>query len=105
MPHVTIGATSRQAERFWGVGNERTVVNFPDWGIKDAGIKIKSTDRFSSLLELMNDTDEDRTVWLTVTYDILDQHPFKDNIRNIWMDIRQCGTSQINPPNGKLISV
>src|ERR1700742_1100898 len=38
---------------------------------------------------------------MTVTYDIVDGHPYQDEIRPIWFDVRQCGTSEVNPPKGK----
>ena len=104
VPHISVNATSRGSERFFGVGNERTDLIFPDWGARDIGYKIKPTDRFASLVELMNETMDDRTVWLTVIYDILDGHPYKDDIRPIWMDVRQCGTSLVNPPKSRPIS-
>ena len=101
VPHVSVNATSRGSERFFGVGNERSNVIFSDWGITDAGYKIKSIDSFASLIDVMNENEQDKTVWLTATYDIVDGHPYKDEIRSIWLDVRQCGTSQVNPPKGK----
>jgi len=65
----------------------------------DAGYKVNPEDKFGALVELMNENPEDRVVWLTVTYDIVDGHPFKDEIKTIWLDVRQCGTSQVNPPS------
>jgi len=101
VPHVTTGATARSSERFFASGNERTPGIFPEWGVKDAGYKIKSTDRFAALVELMNENMEDKTVYMTVTYDVVDGHPFKDEIKCVWHDVRNCGTSEVNPPKGQ----
>jgi stress up-regulated protein Nod 19 len=101
LPHVTVGSTSRDAERFFAAGNERTVANFTGWGVEDAGYKIRSTDKFAALIELMNETTEDKVVYLTITYDVVDGHPFKDDIKTVWFDVRNCGPSDIEPPEGK----
>jgi hypothetical protein len=101
LPHVSIGATSRNSERFFASGNERTIGIFPDWGVTDVGYKIRSTDSFASLIELMNQNMEDKNVYLTITYDVVDGHPFKDDLKCVWFDIRQCGSSEVNPPKGQ----
>lgn len=101
VPHVSIGATSRNSERFFASGNERTMGIFPEWNTTDAGYKINAKDSFAGLIELMNENMDDKTVYMTITYDIVKGHPFKDNIRVVWFDIRQCGTSEANPPKGK----
>jgi hypothetical protein len=69
--------------------------------VKDAGYKLKPTDKFAALVELMNENPTDQQVWMTITYDIVEGHPFKDEIKIIWFDVRQCGTSEVNPPKGK----
>lgn len=101
VPHVTIGATARNSERIFASGNERTVGVIPQWGVKDAGYKLLGTDKFAALVELMNMNPEDKVVFLTMTYDILPGHPFKDEVKIVWFDVRQCGTSEVNPPKGK----
>lgn len=101
VPHYTIGATAQTSERIFASGNERTVGLLPEWGVKDAGYKLKSTDTFAALVELMNMNQADKLVFLTMTYDIVPNHPFKDDIKIVWFDVRQCGTSEVNPPKGK----
>jgi len=101
VPHNTVGGTSRSSERFFASGNERSVANFPKWGVKDAGYKIRSTDTFASLVEFMNENMDDKVVYMTITYDIVEGHPFKDDVKVVWFDIRQCGTSEANPPKGQ----
>jgi hypothetical protein len=101
VPHVTINATARSSERFFASGNERTIGIFPEWGISDTGYRIKSTDSFAGLLEFMNENMEDKLVYMTITYDTVDGYPFKDDLRCVWFDVRQCGTSEVNPPKGQ----
>jgi hypothetical protein len=101
LPHATIGATPRNSERLFASGNERSPAIFPDWGVKDAGYKLKQGDKLAALVELMNQTPEDQTVYLTMTYDYVQGHPFKDEIKLLWFDVRQCGSSEVNPPVGQ----
>jgi hypothetical protein len=101
LPHAVAGTTPRKSERIFASGNERTACIFPEWGVKDAGYKLKSTDSIDAVLELMNESKKDQTVYVTMTYDIVDGHPFKDDVRVLWLDVRQCGTSEVNPPKGK----
>jgi hypothetical protein len=98
VPHAVIGFTPRNAQRIFASGNERTNIIFPEAGVKDAGIKLRATDKFSAVLEFMNDNDVDKIVYLTMTYDFIPGHPFQDDIRPLWFDVRQCGTSEVNPP-------
>src|ERR1700761_9553053 len=101
VPHACIGATPRNSERFFASGNERTAVNFQKLGYDNVGYKIKSTDRFAVLLELMNTNKEDKSVYLTIEYNYVDGHPFKDDVKPLWFDARNCGTSDYNPPAGQ----
>jgi hypothetical protein len=54
VPHSSIGSTPRNSERIFASGNERTVASFPEWGVKDAGYKIRKEDKFAASIELMN---------------------------------------------------
>lgn len=101
VPHVSVLATPRNSERIFASGNERSVMSLPDWGIKDTGYKLKPTDTFAALVELMNMNMEDKVVYWTMEYDIMEGHPYKDNTKVIWFDVRNCGTSEYNPPKGQ----
>lgn len=101
LPHASVGATPRNSERIFFAGNERTLGLMPEWGTKDAGYKLHKEDSLALLVELMNMTPKDEILYMTVTYDIIEGHPFKDDIKPLWLDVRQCGTSEINPPIGK----
>lgn len=43
---------------------------------------------------------DDKVVYLTMTYDILDGPLPKGwrDIKTVWFDANQCGTSEVNPP-------
>ena len=98
--HASAGATARTSERIFASGNERTIVNFQDLGYNSTGYKIQSTDRFNILLELMNMNIDHKIMYLTMTYDIIEGHPFKEEVRPVWLDVRNCGSSEYNPPDG-----
>jgi hypothetical protein len=101
LPHAVAGTTPRNSERIFASGNERTICLFPNWGVRDAGYKLESADKFDAVLELMNENTQAKTVYVTMTYDVVEGHPFKDEVRIVWLDIGQCGTSESNPPKGK----
>lgn len=101
LPHITVGGTSRNSERIFASGNERSRGVFSEWGVNDVGYKLKKADKFSALVELMNQTPEDKTVYMTMTYEVVPGHPFKDDVKIVWFDVRQCGTSEVNPPKGQ----
>lgn len=101
LPHVTVNSTHFQSERIFSTGNERTDAVFPDMGVTDAGYKIREQDKFALLLELMNENGKDETVYFTMVWDILDGHPLEHDVQLIHHDIRNCGTSEVNPPNGQ----
>jgi hypothetical protein len=104
LPAVLVGATSQNSERLLASGNERTPIVWPADQIK-AGYKLRAADKLSLIVDLMNDNMEDKTVYVTVTYDVVDGiKPEWDEVRPIWFDVNQCGTSELNTPKGKSAS-
>jgi hypothetical protein len=101
LPHGTVGGTPRKSERIFASGNERSFANLPGWGHSDVGYKMKSTDELAVLLELMNENMEDKVVYMTMTWDYLEGHPYKDEVKVVWFDVRQCGTSEVTPPKNQ----
>lgn len=90
-------------------GNERTKLVVPAWGFKNVGYKIRKTDKFAAIVDLMNENMEDKTVsstrcsksdiadtskvYLTLTYDFVDGNPKEyDDLKPIWLDVAQCLT-------------
>ncbi|TLD36045.1 DNA repair and recombination protein [Venturia nashicola] len=101
IPHISVNTTAFQSERIFSNGNERTDAVFPDMGHKDVGYKIRASDKFAGLLEIMNENPKVEVVYFTMIWDILDGHPLPYEPLTIWHDVRNCGTSEVNPPDGK----
>jgi hypothetical protein len=82
-------------------GNERTRTRFnsPYQPKEKLGYFLKASDKFALILDFMNEKPEDRVVYLTMTYDYVDGRPEGlSNFRTIWLDVAQCGTSEIRAP-------
>lgn len=101
VPDAVVGGTPRNTERFFASGNERTVVNFQKMGFEKIGYKINTADRFGIIMELMNMNPADKRVFFTVTYNIVEDHPYAESVKPVWFDARNCGTSHVNPPPKK----
>jgi hypothetical protein len=98
LPHILVNQTSRTSERFLASGNERTAFQFPQ--IMKVGYKLNPEDKFHAIVDLMNENMVDNTVYLTVTYDYIESHPADyDNIKVVWLDVQQCGTSEVVSPH------
>ena len=92
LPHVDVGASPQNSERYFSSGNERTHVLMDSLSADSKfGYHIKSTDKMSFIVDLMNMNMEDKVVYLTMTYDILDgalPTGWKD-IKVVWFDANQ----------------
>lgn len=65
-----------------------------------AGYHIRKSDSFKFLIDLMNMNMEDRVVYMTMYYDIVDgvlPAGWKD-VKPIWLDADNCATSEVDPP-------
>jgi len=57
----------------------------------------------TSIVDLMNQTPEDKTVYMTLTYDFLPAEADGSrpegfgNVKAVWLDVNQCGTSEMTP--------
>jgi hypothetical protein len=68
-------------------------------GASNAGYKLNPADKFALIVDLMNDNMQDKVVYLTITYDVIQGHPANyDDIKPIWFDLAQCSTSEVPPP-------
>lgn len=70
-------------------------------GASDVGYKIRSEDKLAALLEIMNENPRVEVVYFTMIWDILEGHPLPHEPVAIWHDLRVCGTSEVNPPDGQ----
>lgn len=77
LPHMVIGSDAAHSERFYSSGNERSQARFnPPW-VKDQvlGYHLNPTDKFAFIVDLMNQNMDDRTVYMTMTYDYAEGRP------------------------------
>jgi len=102
LPHIDVNSTPQGSERYFSSGNERTQIhldiNGP--GMTKWGYHLKSTDKYGFIVDLMNMNSQDKTVYLTMYYDYL-EGPLPagwDDVKVIWFDVNQCGTSEYQPP-------
>jgi hypothetical protein len=99
LPHVAVGASPANAERFFASGNERTELS-PD-PAAHVGYKVNSGDRWHLIMELMNQNIQAKQVWFTMTYDYVPgTTPGMRGVKPIWLDAAQCGTSEVKAKAG-----
>lgn len=99
LPHFLVGSSSQYSERTFSSGNERTHAQMPTWGETNVGYKLREVDKFDLIVDLMNETPDDKVVYLTLTFDIVDgKRDDYDDMRPVWFDIAQCLTSDVPPP-------
>jgi hypothetical protein len=104
LPHRVLNTDPSKGERVFSSGNERTRVMFnPPWSTgNQLGYFLEKTDKFAFIVDLMNQNMDDKTVYMTITYDVIEGRPTGiDNIKAIWLDVAQCGTSEVIPPQQK----
>jgi hypothetical protein len=100
LPFISIGSSPERSERYFVTGNERSVVNYHQGGTEGSAYHLSAGDKFSYLVELMNMNMEDQTVYITMTYDIIDG-PLPagwKQTRTIYLDANSCDTSEVLPP-------
>lgn len=99
LPHMIVGTTVGNSERFFSSGNERTPVFFnPPWeNTTNIGYPVYPADRFGLITDLMNMNPGAKTVYLVMYYDFVDGHPtnFKE-VKPVWFDVAQCGISEVS---------
>jgi len=96
--------SSKNADRFFVTGNERIPFHYYKAAAGGgSAFHLDAQDKFFFLVELMNMNMEDKHVWITMTYDILDgalPSGWSD-VKTIFLDADSCGTSEIKSPPGK----
>jgi len=101
LPHIDVNSSPQASERYFSSGNERTHIDLDILGAEKTkwGYHIKRSDNFGFIVDLMNMNMQDKTVFLTMYYDVVDG-PLPagwDDIKVVWFDANQCGTSEIRP--------
>ncbi|MEX1142199.1 MAG: hypothetical protein WD993_10015 [Thermoleophilaceae bacterium] len=86
-------------ERFFAAGNERTVM---DVSSVDYGYKIGSNEDFNMVTELANWETTSKTVYVRMkyTYATGSHHNNRDALTPVWLDLDQCGDSEVSVPSG-----
>jgi hypothetical protein len=102
LPHVDVLLSVTKAERTYFCGNERTAFDYNPNGknlSQGTGYQISSADKFHYLVDIMNMHMEDKLVYLTMTYDILENQlpPGWNDTKVFYLDAASCLTSEIWP--------
>jgi len=87
--------------RIFASGNERSAKRVNRHG--KWGIKVNPADRWMSIVELMNESDVERTVYMTLTYEYVEGAAaagYKD-MHLIWLDATGCGASDVPAQKGQ----
>lgn len=99
MPHMIVGSTAKGSERLFSSGNERTHAIMPEWNENNVGYKLKNADKFALIVDLMNENQVEKLVYLTLTFDTIPGNPAEyDDMKPVWFDVAQCLTSEWPPP-------
>jgi hypothetical protein len=83
-------------ERFFASGNERTAIAFPP----TYGYRVRWYDSWNLLVDLMNHSTTEQTVYIAVTYTYRPSWESVKRVRPVWLDIDQCGDSEYSIPAG-----
>jgi hypothetical protein len=86
-------------ERIFASGNERTLIDYNP-GPTGSGYHLNANDKFAYLVDLMNMNMDERVVYVTMTYDYV-EGPLPQgwsDVKMVWLDAFQCGTSEVAPP-------
>jgi hypothetical protein len=70
MPHIDVGYTAQNSERFFSTGNERSAFDLSKSSIKNLGYYTGKNDKFSFIVDLMNENPTDSIVYMTMTYEV-----------------------------------
>jgi hypothetical protein len=101
LPHYLVSSDPSKSERLMASGNERGFIKFnsPLAPKEKLGYFLNTADAFSLIVDFMNEKPEDKVVYMTITYDYVDgRPPGFSNYRTIWLDVAQCGTSEVRAP-------
>jgi hypothetical protein len=83
-------------ERFFATGNERTAISLPP----GYGYRVRWYDSWNMLVDLMNHSTTDKTVYVQVTYTTRPSWDSVNSVKPVWLDIDQCGDSEYSIPAG-----
>jgi hypothetical protein len=81
-------------DRFFASGNERTIMRLP----RGYGLPVRAEDEWGLIFHLMNMTPEARDVAIEYTFTWTRRH--LKPVTPIWLDIDNCGDSELDVPTG-----
>jgi hypothetical protein len=84
------------SQRFFAAGDERTTTALPP----GYGYHISPASSWSLVWELMSMSTESETVYLQVTYSYVPDTTHLTDTEPIWLDVDQCGDSEVSIPTG-----
>jgi hypothetical protein len=87
-------------ERFFASGNERTVLDLTS---VPYGYEIGGSEQWNMVTELMNweTTKQKVEVRMTYKYATGSDASSRDGVRPVWLDLDQCGDSEVSVPSGE----
>jgi hypothetical protein len=83
-------------ERLFASGDERTAITLPD----GYGYPVRWYDSWNLLVDLMNHTTSEKTVYVQVKYTYRPSSDSVKPVKPVWLDIDQCGDSEYSIPPG-----
>jgi len=98
--------SAKNTERYFVTGNERLPFHFyntKSGAANNSAYHLDSADRFYFLVELMNMNMQDSTVYITMTYDIIEgalPSGWQD-VKTVFLDANSCKSSEVPSPKGK----
>jgi hypothetical protein len=84
-------------ERLFASGDERTPVRL----LAGYGYRMHWYDQWNLLVDLMNMSDGDKQVYVTVTYTLRSAYENVQPVKPVWLDIDNCGDSEYSIPAGE----
>jgi len=87
----------------WGNGNERTVSRFNGDGTLKYGTSLKGTEQYAMILEVMNEAEVEREIFVRVDYEVLEGEltvGYKE-AGGINLDVAGCAKPDLPPQHGK----
>ena len=87
----------RLGQRFFASGDERTVIEFPD----NYGYRVGAGSRWNLIWDLASMSGVAETVYYTVEFTYVPAStPGMRDVEPVWLDVDQCGDSQVDIPVG-----
>jgi len=94
---ATCGSFFGTGQRFFASGNERTRFQYPP----GYGYKTNAGDTWTLISDLMNMNTTAKTVHIRMHYTYVNASPSIKALTPLWLDVNQCGISEVPAKTGK----